>query len=83
MAVNMFGPLMDVFVGVGFPDRAVVGVEMVEVRMAVGMGVRGPLMPVGMDVPLPDDQGDGHGHQYPGRRHRPTDGVHRPQDDPQ
>ena len=62
MAVNMFGPLMDVLVAVGFLDRAIVRVEMVKVHMAVGMGVRGPLMLVGVDVPLPDDQGDGHGH---------------------
>ena len=75
MAVNMFDPLMDVFVAMGFLGGSVVGVKMVEVRMAVGMGVRDPFVPVRMDVPLPDDQGDGQGHQRPGRRHRPADGV--------
>ena len=75
MAMDVVGRFMNVLVGARLTDAACVRVEMMQVPMAVGMRVNGPLMAVSVRMLFTDHEGDGDDHQQPGSGHRPAEGI--------
>ena len=63
VAVDVVGLLVDVLVDVRPLDLSLVPVNVVKVRVDMGVGMDGPFVMMGVDVFFPDDERDRRGHE--------------------
>jgi hypothetical protein len=69
MAVEVVGFLVDVLVDVRLRDFTLVPVDMMQVRMDMGMGVDDPVVMMGMGMFFADDESNRRGHEQAGAGH--------------
>ncbi len=80
MTVDVVRLLMEVLVGVGLPDRQLVRMVVVQIRMDMGVGMGEPVVMMGMDVLFADDEGYRGGHKKSRRGHRRPDPIAKDKD---
>jgi len=73
VAVDVVRFFVDVPVDVRLPDFALVPVEMMQVRVDMGMGVGEPVMVMGVSMFFADDKSHSGGHEQPGGGHAHPD----------